>query len=193
MTVPIVNKCRKAMRVMAISNRFLMMALLTTALMGGISGCRRSQTPVVPRVDTPREQASIAHRQYIRAMGTADEDLRRQEYLRSLAAFDVVVKSFPDDREFTPPSHLMKADLHFRMRDYRRAESEYREVVRRYPDIGEIHAGALYGLGDSLYELRRFREGKEAFRQLMDTYGQSDNANIRDRVRMARVKYEEIN
>ena len=147
----------------------------------------------VPEMDTPREQAEIASRQFARANQTVDEKLRREEMQKAVKAFDVVIERFPLDRTYTPASRLLRADLFFQMDKFKESEDAYREVISLYPDIADIHAGALYGLGQSLYEQKRFREGKEAFRQLLDQYQNASEPSIRDRVRRARLKYEQIN
>ena len=159
------------------------------------SGCRlfnKSSDIVVPEMDTAREQADVARRQFARASQTVDEDLRKKEMAEAVKAFDSVVERFPDDKTFTPAARLLKADILYDQRDYRRAEAEYRSVVASYPDIADVHAGALFGLGQSLDQQERFRESKESFRQLIDQYQGSQQASTKDRVRRARLRYEDI-
>lgn len=167
-------------------------ATFTLAMLTGCATLFGGEKYVVPDQQTASEQARVAQAQLGLSRRTGDPELREEEMRKAIAGFQKVVERFPDDRTFTPPAHLLVADLYAELKEYRRAEATYREVMARYGDIQDVHASALYGLGRTLTDRGMRREGKEAFAQLIDTYGRSDNSAIRTMVRNAKRRYDEI-
>lgn len=176
--------------------RLLAAAAGLSLLLAAPTGC--SNLPfmgddiVVPDYDTVEEQARTAQEQYRIANRTGDPDLRREEMLKAIKAFQQVVDRFPGDRRYTPPAHLLVADLQNETEQYRAAEGTYRQVIFEYPEIPDVHSGALFGLADVLTKRGRAREGKEFYRQVIDIYGETDDPIIAERVRRARGRFSEI-
>lgn len=161
---------------------------------GVLVGCGTFGTKkyVVPDQDSASEQARVAQAQLVTSQRTGDPKVREEEMRKAIAGFQKVVDRYPDDRKYTPPSHLLIGDLYAELKDYRNAEANYRQVIARYGDIPDVHASALFGLGRTLTDHGYKREGKDAFAQLIDTYGRSDNPTIKRMVSNAKRRYDEI-
>lgn len=141
---------------------------------------------IVPEEPTAREQMRVADRQLTTVRATFDEDLRREETRKAIAAFRAVVERFPKDTEFTPLAHYYWARLSQEIEEHRRAERIYRDVLRLYPNDDVVNAFSLFGLAEALQELDRRQESLDTYRELVDVYAQSDDPNIRERVAVAR-------
>ncbi|CAN5421822.1 hypothetical protein BH09SUM1_BH09SUM1_03590 [soil metagenome] len=197
MNTPIVNlhgklsNARKALRTTAI----IMMA--TLAIPTAMTGCAKLFHPggekfVIPKADDAHDQADIAQQQYRAAAQSVDGEVKKKEFRKAVAALTEVEKNFPQDKVYTPPCRLLKADVLYKLEDYGAAERQYRDVITAYPDIPDVHSGALYGLGEALTKDGHAREGKEAYRQLLDTYKTSTDSAVKERVKRAEVKYKQI-
>jgi tetratricopeptide (TPR) repeat protein len=168
----------------------LMMIVVLAGILPGCSIFRKG--PVVPEMMTASEQARVADDQLRLAQRTPDEDARRKELKKASAAFQQVVTRFPDDTTYTPAAYLILGDIHYRLEDYKNAERYYRTVVREYPNIADVHAGALYGLGETLTAAGNGRAGKEYYRQMLDIYAETDNPLIRERMAIAKRRYDQV-
>lgn len=168
---------------------FGMAALL---LVGGLllASCASLFGPryIVPEEPSAREQMRIAERQLSDARTTFDEDLRREETRKAIAAFRAVVERFPRDTDFTPLAHYYWASLSQEIGEYRRAERVYRDALRLYPNDDVVNAFSLFGLAETLQELNRRQESLDTYRELIDVYAQSDDPQIRQRVQVARSR-----
>lgn len=157
------------------------------------AGCTLFQKgPVVPPYPTAREQAQNAMRQYQWASRSVDQKVRREEYVKAVAALEETVKRFPKDRVYTPAAHSLLAQSHAEMGNHRKAERIYREVIELYPEIEDVHATSLLGLARSLRAQRKFQAEKTYLRQLIDSYDESGSPAIRDIVRIAEIEYSQI-
>jgi tetratricopeptide (TPR) repeat protein len=158
------------------------------------TGCSWLTGPtfIVPDEATAREQMEVAQRQLSDARQTFDEELRKEEIRKAIAACQKVVDRFPNDRRFTPVAHLFVASLYQELGEHRRAERVYRQVLKLYPEDAEVNSGALFGLAETLEKLGKAEESKETYRELVDLYGQSNQRTIRERVEVARLRYRSV-
>jgi len=151
-----------------------------------------SKNYVVPDLLTAEEQAARAQQQFEESLTIADEETRREELRKARSAFEKVIERFPDDRRYTPPSHLLKGDIQFELGHFTCAELTYRKTIRLYPDIPDVHASALLGLGQTVENQGHIRESKQYYSQIIDLYDDYDNSAIRSIVRQARIAYDDI-
>ncbi len=147
---------------------------------------------VVPDRPTAKEQAQVANRQFQAAGETIDRKLRNDEFEKAEAALEAVVRRFPNDRVYTPPSHLALAQSRMEMERFAEAESAFAEVVRLYPEVPDVNAAALYGLAQSLKKQNKIRQEKEALRKFIDLYESSGDKAIASRVAAAKRQYDEV-
>jgi tetratricopeptide (TPR) repeat protein len=105
------------------------------------------------------------------------------------AAYQAVIDHFPEDQIFTPLAVAGIGNCYFRMGDYQKTINTFKNAKEKYPNYPYLHAFAEYKIGQSCENLKRDREAKQHYKRCMDTFGHSDNPEIKMIVGMCRDRW----
>jgi len=147
---------------------------------------------LIPREDTVAEQFTVAQRQENDARGIFDQDVRREELMKAIYAYETVEERFPDDQFHTPAAAVISAELYAEIDEHAQALQKYQSVLERWPEDEEARVAALMGMGRSLDDLRRPDEAQTYYKMLIDEYQSSTKPEVRTLVERARQRYRQI-
>lgn len=172
---------------------FFLSLLVTMAL---VSGCarfgQRKPSIVIPEMDSPQEQFTVAREQERRARGTFERKNRTEEFEKSIAAYASVEKRFPKDLEYTPLAIVQTGELQFELEEYDRALRNFERAASAYPGQDDIRAAGLWGQGRCYEKLDRKDLAQQCYKLIVDEFGSSTDARLRALVSEARTRYRMV-
>lgn len=166
--------------------------LLVAVALAALAGCA-SSAYLIPKQQTAKEQyefAVIQEREYrspFRAKSKGDD------FERALAAYDKVIKAFPDDNYYNPRAHLAITMLYDSNGAKRKALSMYEKLLKDYPGYDNIQVDSLYGAA-VIYDdtLRKYEKAQDYYNEILKRYSKRTEPYIRNVVNQTQLRAQRI-
>jgi len=176
---------------------WLVVCLLSADLLV-MAACSRNPY-IIPQQTTARAQFEYALRLESAYLSPLRKESRVEDWGRAVAAFEKVMRDFPDDKYLVPRARLRlamiqekEAVLGKEPSQSRKALRTYETLIREYPNEDDIQINALYGAGMICDRLQKYEKAKHYYLDIMERYGDRKEGNYPDIVRRARFLYQRV-
>ena len=154
------------------------------------SGCRTKI--VIPDYESAKEQYFYAMKIKINTTIGIDEKRRKHQLRRIEAAFNKVIKGFPEDTKYTPAAYINLGDAYMKFHRPNKAIKIFSEAVKKYPDQEDIQLFGHYGLGLAYDSVGEFEAAKKEYKFCIDKFGDTQRKEFKKIVKSCRRRYNRI-
>ncbi len=113
--------------------------------------------------------------------------LKEGQYSKSIAAFEVFLKSYPESK-YADNAQYWLGEANYVSREYKTALSAFQTLIAKYPESTKI-SGARLKIGYTYYELKNWSAAKDALMQVVKLYPDTSVAT-KANDRLERIKRE---
>jgi hypothetical protein len=119
---------------------------------------------IIPDMPTAQEQFNLAEVQYQKSRGYLPEDLRRQSENEARAAYDAVLKRFPEDMDYTPLAKLRLAFLDKFQGRARKSLRQFETLAESYPDNDVVYLNSVFQSAAIYDDLKDYAKAQANYR-----------------------------